>query len=405
MKLLDDILDSEINFGNLKVRMVDLFFLTFMLTIGIAIRLPLYDIESGDYYHFLSKWMEQCHAAGGWGYLGITPSANGASTINYGCMYQYVLILLHYISGQDLHLIKTVSVIFDVLCAVTIFRIALFVTGENVQKAVMAFGGVMILPTVVLNSAAWAQCDSIYTAFALLSLLHALKGNNNRVFIYLALAYSFKQQVIFILPFLIIMWIKGKIKARYIFWVPVVLFVTMIPAMIAGRSFAELISIYVKQVSTYSMLTMNYPSIFSVVNPALNIETRKLIISSATVAAIAILGFIAYYVRNSKFRMDGMFMITLAIFTAETALFTLPVMHERYGYLPEVLAVVYAVMGYRRLAVLTAMQFVSLITYSKFLFGTTVEDMWFLALLNLVIILVTGYDLYTQMKKREVADA
>ena len=405
MKLLDDILDSEINFGNLKVRMVDLFFLTFMLTIGIAIRLPLYDIESGDYYHFLSKWMEQCHAAGGWGYLGITPSANGASTINYGCMYQYVLILLHYISGQDLHLIKTVSVIFDVLCAVTIFRIALFVTGENVQKAVMAFGGVMILPTVVLNSAAWAQCDSIYTAFALLSLLHALKGNNNKVFIYLALAYSFKQQVIFILPFLIIMWIKGKIKARYIFWVPVVLFVTMIPAMIAGRSFAELISIYVKQVSTYSMLTMNYPSIFSVVNPALNIETRKLIISSATVAAIAILGFIAYYVRNSTFRMDGMFMITLAIFTAEIALFTLPVMHERYGYLPEVIAVAYGITGYKRLPVLAMMQFTSIVTYSKFLFGTTVENLWIMSLINFIVILYVGYDLYKQMKTPEVADA
>ncbi len=201
------------------------------------------------------------------------------------------------------------------------------------------------------------------------------------------------------------MWLKGKIKARYIFWIPVVLFVTMIPAMIAGRSFAELISIYGKQVSTYSMLTMNYPSIFTVVNPGLHLETRKLIIASATIAAIAILGFIAYYVRNRKFRVDGLFMITLAIFTVEIALFTLPVMHERYGYLPEVIAVSYAVTNYKRLAVLVMMQFVSIVTYSKFLFGTTVEDMWLMALMNIAIVMLVGYDLYKQMKAREVADA
>ena len=405
MNILDDVLDSEIRLKGIRLRMVDLFFLVFMLGLGIAIRLPLFDFESGDYYHFLSHWMEECHRAGGIGYLGITPFESNASTINYGCMYQYVIVLLHYIAGKDLHLIKTVSVIFDVICAMTIFRIAYHVTEGDVQKSVMAFGGVMILPTVVLNSAAWAQCDSIYTAFVLLSLLHALKGNNNRVFIYLALGYTFKQQAIFIVPFLIIIWLKGKIKARYIFWVPVVLFITMIPAMIAGRSFAELISIYGKQVSTYSSLTMNYPSIFMVVNPGLNLETRKLIIASAMVAAIAILGLVAYYVRNRKFRVNGLFMITLAIFTALIALFTLPVMHERYGYLPEVIAVSYAVTNYKRLAVLVMMQFVSIVTYSKFLFGTTVEDMWLMSLMNLVIIMLVGYDLYKQMKTREVADA
>ena len=405
MMLLDDILDSEIKLGKAGVRMVDLFFLAFMLGLGIAIRLPLFDFVSGDYYHFLSHWMEECHAAGGIGYLGITPSENGASTINYGCMYQYVLVLLHYIDGNDLHLIKIVSVIFDVLCAVTVYRIAYHVTGGNTQKSVMAFGLAMVLPTVVLNSAAWAQCDSIYTAFVLLSFLHVLKGNNNRVFIYLALGYTFKQQAVFFVPFLIIMWLKGKIKARYIYWIPIVIFITMIPAMIAGRNFFELLSIYGKQVSTYSSLTMNYPSIYAVVNPGLNVETRKMIISSATVAAITALGFIAYYVRNKRFEVNPAFMITLAIFTVTVALYLLPVMHERYGYIPEILAVVYAVMGIKRLPVLVMMQFVSIVTYSGFLFGTTMDAMWLLSMIDLAVILLIGFDLYTQMKTQEVANA
>ena len=186
---------------------------------------------------------------------------------------------------------------------------------------------------------------------------------------------------------------------------PIVIFITMIPAMIAGREFFELLSIYINQVSTYSMLTMNYPSIFMVVSSGLDVESRKMIISAATVAAVAVLGFIAYYVRNRKFSITGTYMITLAIFTIEVALFTLPVMHERYGYLPEVLATVYAVTRYKRLTVLVMMQFVSIVTYSKFLFGTSVEDMWMMSLITLVIIMILGYDLYSQMKTQEVADA
>ncbi len=130
-----------------------------------------------------------------------------------------------------------------------------------------------------------------------------------------------------------------------------------------------------------------------------------MIIASATGAAIAALGFIAYHVRNKKFKVTPIFMITLAIFASMTALYSLPVMHERYGYLPEVLAVVYAVTGFKRLAALVMMQFVSIVTYSRFLFGTTVNEMWLLSLMNLAVIMLIGYDLYSQMNTQEVADA
>ena len=87
------------------------------------------------------------------------------------------------------------------------------------------------------------------------------------------------------------------------------------------------------------------------------------------------------------------------------ALYSLPVMHERYGYLPEVLATVYAVTGFKRLSLLAVMQFVSIVTYSRFLFGTVVNEMWIMSLINLAVILFIGFDLYTQMKAQEVADA
>lgn len=403
MKPVDKFLDIKIELFGIELRVVDILFFSVMLGLGISTRLALFDIESGDYKFFLSAWMKECRNAGGLGYLSIEPLVDDKSTINYGCMYQYIIVILYYFRGflSDLHLLKIASVVFDVVCAVTVMRIAYAVTGKDVRKALMAFGISFLLPTVVYNSAAWAQCDSIYTAFALLSILHLIKGNDRRVFIYLALSYSFKQQAIFLLPLLIIMWLKGKVKIRYILYVPVVLFATIIPAFIAGRRIEELLSVYIKQVSQYTYLTMNYPNIYSVVAAGLREDYRKLIISAGTVATVAILGVLAYYVRDKKFEIDGLYIITLAIFSVELCLFILPVMHERYGYLPEILTVVYGLSRYRRLIVCGVLQIVSVITYSRFLFGSEVDKIWPLSLLLFAVIVCLGYDLYLQMSGKE----
>lgn len=402
MRTIDDFFDTEISLSGVKLRMLDLFFCVVMLGLGIAVRLSLFDFESGDYSFFLSTWMKECHEAGGFPYLGITPGISDDSTINYGCMYQYIIVLLHYIGGNDLHMLKTVSVIFDMICAVTVCRIAYLVTGGNVKKSLMAFGAVMFLPTCVLNSGAWAQCDSVYTAFALLAIYHLMKGNNARFFIYLAISYSFKQQAIFIIPFAIILWLKGKVKIRYIFLFPITFLLTLIPALVAGREFKELISIYLKQVTTYSRLSMNYPNIYSFVAEGISKETSLMLISCGTVCCILLLGVMAYYLRDKDFEVNSLYMVTLAVFTVLVCLYTLPVMQERYGYIAELLLVAYGITSYKRMGICAVVQAISVITYSRFLFGSTVTALWPLSFMNLAVILVIGYDLYMQMKKAEV---
>ncbi|RKM59833.1 hypothetical protein D6855_08590 [Butyrivibrio sp. CB08] len=401
MRTIDDFFDTKITIFGVSFRMLDLFFGIVMLGLGIAVRYSLYDFESGDYSFFLSTWMQECHEAGGLPYLGITPGLSDASTINYGCMYQYVIVILHYIGGNDLHLLKSVSVIFDMICAATIFRITYLVTDGSVKKSLMAFGAVMFLPTCVLNSGAWAQCDSLYTAFALLAIYHLMKGNNARFFIYLALSYSFKQQAIFIIPFAIILWLKGKVKLRYIFLSPIVFFITLIPALIMGRELNELLSVYTKQVVKYSRLSMNYPNIYSFVGEGLSKDSRLQIISCGTVCCILLLGMVAYYIRDQKFELTNIYMVTLAIFTVLLCLYALPVMHERYGFIAEMLLVVYGITSYRRMGICAVVQAVSVITYSRFLYGSTVTVLWPLALINLAILLMVGYDLFLQMKRVE----
>ena len=409
MRTIDKIFDVEFKFGDVKIKCFDILVAIVLTTLGVMFRFSLYDIESGDYVKAFADWMKECHAAGGFAYLGIKPGVSDASTFDYNCMFQYLIVLLHYIGGNgaiaDMYLVKTLSVIFDFVCAVNLARIAYHVSGRNVQKSMLAYFAVLFLPTVVLNSAAWAQNDSIYTAFILLSLLHVLKGNDFRVFLYLAISYSFKQQAIFFVPFIILMWLKNQIMIRYALVVPVFHVVSMIPSAIAGREWADLLGIYGNQVEMFTRLSMNYPSIYTIITSDLDKNVRRLIIKGGVLATVVIFGMIAYYMYNKKFEITDKFMITLVIFTAELCCFCLPVMHERYGYMPELLAVVYALYSYKRLPVCAFLQVISMITYTRYLFGSTVTYLWPLTVAMLVIILTVGYDLYKQMQIPEEANA
>lgn len=404
MRFIDDFFTTEIKIFKHKIPIFDMLFFTILSCLGVYFRLSLFGIRSGDYVKAFADWMRECHAAGGFAYLGIKPGVSEASTFDYNCLFQYVIVILHYIGGSipDIYLVKSVPVLFDFICAITVFRIVYHITDKNLTKAMMSYGVMMFLPTAVLNSAAWAQNDSIYTAFVLLSLLHFMKRNDNRAFIYMAFAYSFKQQAIFFVPFIVLMWLKNKVKIRYVLWIPVVHVLAMVPAAIAGRSWGDLLGTYGRQVQMFSRLTMNYPSIYTIVSGDLSSAGRKILISAGTMATVIIMGVLAYYVYKKNFEVTGKYMVTLVVFTAEICCFCLPAMHERYGYIPEVVAVIYAILSIKRVPVCVALQVITMITYTRYLFGSTVLTLWPLSIAMLVVIMVVGYDLYLQMREPEV---
>ncbi|MEE3496716.1 MAG: hypothetical protein VZR06_16295, partial [Butyrivibrio sp.] len=331
MRFIDDFFTTEIKIYKYKIPIFDMLFFTIITCLGFYFRVSLFNIKSGDYVKAFADWMRECHQAGGFAYLGIKPGESPASTFDYNCLFQYVIVLLHYIGGSipDIYLVKSVPVLCDFICAVTIFRIVYHITDGNLTKSMLGYAVMMFLPTVVLNSAAWAQNDSIYTAFVLLSFLHVLKRNDNRAFVYLAFAYSFKQQAIFFVPFIVLMWLKNKIKIRYVFWIPVVHVLAMVPAAIAGRSWGDLLGTYGRQVQMFSRLTMNYPSIYTIVASDLSGPVRKVLISAGTMATVIIMGILAYYIYKKNFDVTGRYMVTLVVFTAEICCFCLPAMHER----------------------------------------------------------------------------
>ena len=126
-----------------------------------------------DYRTFLSQWVAFYRNNGGFAALG-TPVGN------YNLPYLYFLCLFSYFNVSDLVLIKALSIAFDVVLAWASMKLVGLYCSSNARR-LAAFFLVLFLPTVLLNGAYWGQCDSIYTAFAVLALYLALDGRQLRL--------------------------------------------------------------------------------------------------------------------------------------------------------------------------------------------------------------------------------
>ena len=163
--------------------------------LAALIRLYGLDFHSGDYDGFLRPWSDEIKANGGL-------AAIGTQVGNYNVIYQVCIALMTCLPVHPLTAYKGLSVLFDYLLAGSAALVARELTGERVRAA-LAYAAVLLLPSVFVYSAYWAQCDSIYTCFLMLSVLCLLKGRDTLAFVCVAAAFQFKLQAIFILPFLI----------------------------------------------------------------------------------------------------------------------------------------------------------------------------------------------------------
>jgi Gpi18-like mannosyltransferase len=450
MRTIDRFLHEKINILGITLEFIDIFFAVAIIMLGLVARFAVFGMMSGDYELAFADWMKEirnCHAAGV-PYIGVEPGgADHLSTFDYNCLYQYLIVFLNLFNnggGNDMFLVKMSDCIFDVVLAVTTFRIIYEMTRDS-HKSMMAMGVMMVVPTVLLNSAAWAQNDAIYTSFLMLSFLSLLRKKDLRTWLYFAIAFCWKQQAIFLAPVLIIAWLRNKTKIRYILCVPVMYVLVIIPAAIAGalvpskvtvdiasladtgnvswisdfavngeslvlepvgRSFGSLLGIYGHQVSMFSRLTMNYPNIYTIIYSDIDKTLRQMIITCGEVFTVMLLGILAYYLYNKKFKDDKLFYLTLVVFVSQLVVYCLPCMHERYGYVAEVFAFIYGMFGFRRLILAIVLQFITLVTYTRFLWGAssslTTANLVVFAFMLLGIILLLGKDLYSQVHKKEL---
>ncbi len=154
------------------------------------------------------------------------------------------------------------SVVFDLLMG---FIGYLIVKKLNNQKySYLSWIIILLLPTVILNGSMWAQCDSIYTTFILLSLYLLLEEKYPLSFLALGISFSFKLQFIFILPLYIILYFVNKKFSIFNFLlIPLGNILMCLPVILMGMPVINCFTTYLEQTTDYSAyLTRNLANIF-----------------------------------------------------------------------------------------------------------------------------------------------
>lgn len=355
----------------------DIVFASFLVVTAaaVAMRLFLFDAISNDYVQFLSRWLTEMR-----GLSGVEPITTPIG--DYNMPYLYFLFGVSKNGLYDLYQIKMLSVIFDIVLALGVMKlVSVFKKGEITLLA--AYTAALFIPTVFLNSAYWGQCDGIYTAFSVWALYFALSERPKTSVIFFALAFSFKIQTIFILPIIIFLIVRHKIKMTDLLLFPVTFILTLVPAIICGRGLYDTFSIYIDQTASYPNLTLNCPTFWALFPD----EQFDIFGDAALFLAGAVCLFFMAYLFTNREKLNSALLFDAAFIFTLILPFFLPRMHERYFYLAEVMSVIYVLIHKNRFYIPPLIIFTSFCCYCPYLFGYRLLTIEVLTFINIAIIL------------------
>ncbi len=347
-----------------------LFFLLAATTVtGIIIHICGIDFQSDDYQSFLYPWWGQIKDGG---FQGLATQVG-----NYNIPYQLITYLFTLLPLGPLYSYKLLSIIFDfwLACSAAVL-VYEFSSVKSFFKACITYAIVFCSMTVVLNSAFWAQCDSIYVTFILLAIYFIRKEKNIVSFIMLGISFAFKLQFIFILPFFLFYYISTrKISIFHFLIIPVVDFIMCLPAVIVGRNPLDIFTIYMEQTDYGKLIQMNCPNLYAFMCTGNDMNNYYLFKTLSIILTITILGVGLCMLIHKRIDLanDNNFLIT-AIWTVFTCIMFLSSMHERYSYLLDILLIIYAIVNLKRVWLPIVCNLISLRGYCSYLFAYEVLD-------------------------------
>lgn len=386
------------------------------MALAMLARVVMLDYETADYASFLAPWT-QVFREGGFATL-------AENVGDYNLIYQYVLLLISRLPICELYLIKLFSVVFDFALALVVMRAAEHFAGES--TGVPVFLLMLVLPTVLLDGACWGQCDSVYVFFIILSL-YALETKRPCLSAAsLAVAFAFKLQTIFFFPVVLLGLIHRKYKLRHAAVFFAAYLVTMLPALIAGRTLWDALSVYANQSlgQYYHRLTYNAPNLYaffpmvefantqeftwmryiadmdaSGMNAYLNLDHMPTLQSAALYACVIfVLLIVVYWLIHYK-EITPQMTLTFALFFAIFLPFVMPKIHERYFYLADILSILYAARYANRRFMPLLVAGSLLMSYIPYLMRQRPIDERFLALMMLAALVIVARDLLHAMRK------
>lgn len=360
-------------------------FIIIISVLAILIRCMFFNVVSGDYKYFLEGWFNTLKANGG--IFAIKDHIG-----NYTAPYMFILAILTYIPIKSLYTIKIVSIIFDFIGAFVASRIVYKLCKNEKYRRLLSlctYATILFSPTVILNSAAWGQCDIIYTTFVLISLLFLFNKKYTKAFIFLGIAFSFKLQTVFILPLYIILYLKDEDMSIFnFFMIPLAVFLINIPGLILGRPVKTLVTQYMTQVGQYKDLTMNLTNIYTFVP-----NYYKLFSTAGIIFTIFIFAMLTMFVITYKFKMNNKIILQIAILSILICNYFLPSMHERYIYMAGILGIIYFFIDRRKWYIPLGTIAISFFCYMNYLFDYLMFPKTIMAVVFLLVIIKLAIDL------------
>lgn len=320
--------------------------------LGLVLRYLAREHTTADAFRYLIPWylFARDHGVGG---------LDEAFT-NYTPFYSYLLMIAAQFDrfGQPLSLVKAISTVFELACAIVAAQIVLRAT-KAPHRASLAFCGVWLAPTVVFNGALWGQADSIWTFFTLASVSLFMQGRNG--VLPFAVAFAVKAQGVFLGPFVLGMMLRRKIHWAWLAAIPGVYVALAIPVLLAGRPIASVFWVYVDQAGVFHRLTMNAANIWVFAGAAPYAIGVAVGLTLAAAAGLALSVFIA----RSK-REESSFILLAACASLMLMPYLLPKMHDRYFYAFELASIVLACLNPRYLPFAAIAQIDGVLSYLGF---------------------------------------
>lgn len=323
--------------------------------LSLYLKISMFDYVFSDYTVFLSKWVAIIKENG---YL----NALSEPFYNYTPLYMYVLTLIAKLDVNPLHGIKVVSIIFEYGLAYYVGRIA-FLYWKDKMALWLPFAIVPLVPSIMLNSAFMSQCDAIYVMFIVGSVYYLLTKHKITAMVFLGLAISLKSQTSFVLPFYFVYMLRGNIKWYYFLLLPVVYFITLIPAWAVGRPIVDLLMVYVDQANDSYELASSFPNIYLWIYQFL--DSNKLP-GMIFVALMVLVG--GFVLSQKKYTFSLETWIVLLLLSSIICPYFLPSMHERYLFLGDVCALLYVALNRKSIfnwGVAFSILFISFFSYTQ----------------------------------------
>ena len=373
---------------------MDLCYLAALTLIGLGIRVILRVVITDDWLMYWDPWISDLKEMG-FSYL-------ATDRYDYTPTFVYILWAISRLPINPMTAYKGLHCVLDFVAAGILGKMVWKVTRSK-RKGILSYGLFLVVPTIWANSALWAQCDIIFMTFLLLCFYYLFEDRPCKAMFFYGMAFVFKLQSLFIFPFLVILWVNKKVDLKHFLWIPALYFLSIVPAWIAGRPLMDLINIYMAQgAQDVWSLSIKWPNIYQIIgNQFFLLEYT----SAGTWLILGILMVILYAMAQKRYRITNEFIVQMALFFAILTPWFLPHMHERYGCVADILAIIYAMMNTKKFYFPLVQILVSFNSYMAYLSHlgsdepTIYYGVWAIAELGLLVLV--GLDIWHYMRNPE----